>query len=236
MRNNFFQAAKIFFNPETLIPFIVGTIFLAVLGNALTQILFNVFGSTTKAAFGIALGSVLIFIFSVWLLAKSLRNFRRSPEIDLGKLPPKKHKGLMLLVSRDEPCRKAIEYHLPKLEHCWLICSSQSLDVAKKLKQEFPNLKISEPIVVNDIYDPIEFYQVVKKIYKHLPPGWTVEDAIADFTGMTAQGSVGMVLASLSVQSPLQYTPAESKNGQATGYSLNPIEITLKQQFRRGSN
>ncbi|MEH2154955.1 CRISPR-associated protein [Nostoc sp.] len=235
MKNYFFQAAKIFFNPETLVPFIIGTIFLSVLGNALTQILFNVFGTTTTAAVGIAFGSVLIFMFSVWFLAKSLSKMR-SPEIDLGKLPPKKHKGLILLVSRDEPCKKAIEYHLPELEYCWLICSSQSLDLAKKLKQDFPKLKIAEPIIVNDIYDPLEFYQEVKKIYNYLPPGWIIEDAIADFTGMTAQGSVGMVLASLSVQSPLQYTPAESKNGQLSGYSLNPIEITLKQQFRRGRN
>ncbi len=235
MRNNFVQAAKIFFNPETLIPFLIGTIFLSVLGNALTQILFNIFGTTTKATLGIALGSVLIFIFSVWLLAKSLTKMR-SPEIDLGKSSPQKHKGLILLVSRDEPCRKAIEYHLPLLERCWLICSSQSLDLAKKLKQDFPKLKIPEPIVINDIYDPLEFYQQVRKIYKHLPPGWIPEDAIADFTGMTAQASVGMVLASLSVQSPLQYTPAQSQDGKPTGRSLNPIEITLKEQFRRGTN
>ncbi|MEH1855388.1 MAG: CRISPR-associated protein [Nostoc sp.] len=235
MKNYFFQAAKIFFNPETLVPFIIGTIFLSVLGNALTQILFNVFGTTTTSAVGIAFGSVLIFMFSVWFLAKSLSKMR-SPEIDLGKLPPKQHKGLMLLVSREEPCKKAIEYHLPELEYCWLICSSQSLDLAKKLKQDFPKLKIAEPIVVNDVYDPLEFYKVVKKIYKHLPAGWTIEDAIADFTGMTAHGSVGMVLASLSAQSLLQYTPAEFKDGQSTGYSLNPIEIALKEQFRRGKN
>ncbi|WP_292853445.1 hypothetical protein [Nostoc sp. NMS8] len=38
MKNYFFQAAKIFFNPETLVPFIIGTIFLSVLGNALNPI------------------------------------------------------------------------------------------------------------------------------------------------------------------------------------------------------
>ncbi|MBW4613619.1 MAG: CRISPR-associated protein [Desmonostoc vinosum HA7617-LM4] len=235
MRNNFLQVAKIFFNPETLIPFIIGTIFLSVLGNAFTQILFNIFGTTTIAAVGIALGSVLIFLFSVWFLAKSLSKMR-SPEINLGKSSPQKHKGLVLLVSRDEPCRKAIEYHFPQLEYCWLICSSQSLELAKKLKEDFPKLKILDPIVVNDIYDPLEFYQVVRKIYNHLPPGWTVKDAIADFTGMTAQASVGMVLASLSIQGQLQYTPADSINGQLTGHSLSPIEIVLKEQLSQGKN
>lgn len=69
-----------------------------------------------------------------------------------------------------------------------------------------------------------------------LTQGWTPDDIIADFTGMTAQASVGMVLASLSVQSPLQYTPAQSQDGKPTGRSLNPIEITLNEQFRRGTS
>ncbi|GAA6622105.1 CRISPR-associated protein [Scytonema sp. NUACC26] len=233
MRNNFAQTAKIFFNPETLIPFFIGSIFLSVLGNAITQILGNLFGNTTKAALGIILGSILILIFSVWLVTKSLTKVR-SPEIDLGKLPPDQHKGLILLVSREEPCRKAIEYHF-SLEHCWLICSSQTLDLAKKLKQDFsklkqdfPKLTIPEPIIINDIYDPLEFYQEVRKIYKYLPQGWMVEDVIADFTGMTAQASVGMVIASLLEQSSLQYTPAELKDGKPTGRSLKPIKIAFK--------
>ncbi|WP_243147458.1 CRISPR-associated protein [Scytonema sp. UIC 10036] len=205
MRNNIAQTAKIFFNPETLIPFFIGSIFLSVLGNAVTQILSNVVGTSTPAALKIIVGSVLILLFSVLGVARSL-TFRRSPQIDLDKLPPVKHKGLMLLVSREEPCRKAIEYHLPQLERCWLICSSQTLDLAKKLKQDFPNLTIPEPVIINDIYDPLEFYQEVRKIYKYLPQEWMVEDVIADFTGMTAQGSVGMVIASLYEQSSLQYT------------------------------
>ncbi len=158
--------------------------------------------------------------------AKSL-TLGRSPQIDLDKLPPVKHKGLILLVSREEPCRKAIEYHLPQLERCWLICSSQTLDLAKKLKQDFPNLKIPEPIIINDIYEPLEFYQEVRKIYNYLPQEWVIEDVVADFTGMTAQASVGMAIASLCEQSSLQYTPAELKDGKPTGRSLNPIEITF---------
>lgn len=55
-----------------------------------------------------------------------------------------------------------------------------------------------EPIVINDIYDPLEFYRQVKRIYQNLPNNWTKKDIIADFTGMTAQGSVGMALASVS--------------------------------------
>lgn len=45
-----------------------------------------------------------------------------------------------------------------------------------------------------------------------------------------------MILTSLFVQSLLQYTPAQSQDGKPTGRSLNPIEITLKEQFRKGTN
>jgi hypothetical protein len=226
MHNNFPQVAQRFFNPETLIPFLIGSIFLSVLGNTATDILKAIVGDTTPDTVKIAIGSVLIFIFCVWLLGKSLT--ANLPPIDLGKSSPRKHKGLILLVSREEPCSKAIEHHLPELKYCWLICSSQTINVAKKLQQDFPKLIIPEPLVITDVYDPVEFSHMVMDIYDRLPSRWTKDDIIADFTGMTAQGSVGMTIASLLMrQSNLQYTPAESRDGKPTGNSLNPIEITL---------
>jgi hypothetical protein len=229
MQSNFSQAAKRFFNPETLIPFLIGAIFLSVLGNAISDILKAFIGDTTEGAVKIAISSVFIFAFSVWLVEKSLT--KNSPPMDLGKSSPQQHKGLILLVSREEPCRKAIEHHLPQLEKCWLICSSQSLNTAKQLQQNFPQIKMPEPLVINDIYDPIEFARVVRNIYDNLPSQWTKDDIIADCTGMTALGSVGTALASLLMkQSRLQYTPAELRNGEPTGNCLSPIEIVLKEK------
>lgn len=230
MRKNFDQVARVFFTPETLFPFIIGAIFLAVLGNAVTQILFSVFGTTAQASLYIALGAVLIFGAMVWLFGKGLEKLQ-SPQLNLDKQPPVKHRGLILLVSRPEPCKAAIAFHSPVLERCWLICSASTLYIAKELKEELTQLKIADPIVVNDVYDPIEFYQKVKGIYKNLPDNWTGEDVIADFTGMTAHGSVGMVLASMSPGHQLQYTPAEMKDEKMTGRSLMPIEIVLKRQL-----
>jgi hypothetical protein len=235
MRTNFSQVARVFFTPETLFPFIIGAIFLAVLGNSVTQILFSVFGTSAEASLYIALGSVLIFGSSVWLFGKGLEKLR-SPQMNLNKQPPIKHQGLILLVSRLEPCKAAIDFHSPVLKCCWLICSTTTLSIANELKQEFPNIKIPAPIVVNDVYDPIEFFQEIKRIYRDLPEGWTEEEVIADFTGMTAQASVGMVLASLSPEHQLQYTPAEFSDGKPTGRSLMPIEIVLKKQSNHQGN
>lgn len=231
MKKNFDQVARIFFNPETLFPFIIGAIFLAVLGNSVSQILSNIFGTSMKASFGIALGSVLIFGSMVWLLKKRLEKQLQSPPLNLDKQSPDPHRGLILLVSRSEPCKAAIECHSPLLERCWLICSQATLSTAKELKEELTQLKIADPIVVNDVYDPIEFFQKVKGIYRNLPQGWNEGDVIADFTGMTVLGSVGMVLACRSLGNQLQYTPAElNDDGKPSGRSLKPIQIVLKRQ------
>lgn len=105
----------------------------------------------------------------------------------------------------------------------------------KIIRDEFSSnigLTIQEPLIVNDVYEPLDFSEVVKKIYLNLPDNLTERDVICDFTGMTAQASVGMVLTSILIRTRLQYTPAEIADGKLTGRSLEPIEITLKEQLR----
>jgi hypothetical protein len=224
MRSNFSKAAAIFFSPETLFPFLVGSIFLAVLGNAVWQIAVNIIGTSTIAAVQIALVSMLIFFISVWLFARGLN------QLDPPQIPdthiPEKHNGLILLVSQFEPCNKAIQYHLPTLKRCWLLHSAQTEAIALEVMRAFadtPDLTFI-PIPVKNIYDPMEFYNLVRIIYAKLPPLWRAKDVIADYTGMTAHGSVGMVLASLNPRAPLQYIPSDPKHPNK---SLSPIEIKL---------
>lgn len=230
---NFSRTAQLFFNPETLLPFFVGSIFLAVLGNAITQILFNILGTATIAAVGIAIGSILIFAASVFFFARGL------DRIDIQTLPntrkPKQYPGLILLVSREEPCRAAIQYHLPQLKYCWLLCSAKSSTLAETIEQDFadqPQIQF-KLVLVSNIYDPLDYYEQVSKIYADLPPDITAQNIVADYTGMTAHGSVGVVLASLSPNSPLQYTPAFPDNPQR---SLSPIEIVLSNKILSSRN
>jgi hypothetical protein len=224
MRSHFSKTAAIFFSPETLLPFLMGSVFLAVLGNAVWQILLNLLGTTTFAVAQIALGSILIFLLSVLLFARGLKHLE-SDTLPNARIP-RQHPGLILLVSREQPCRIAIQYHLPTLNQCWLLCSHETRSIATTITQEFTAQSIQfTTLIVNNIYDPLEYYQQIKRIYDHLPKGWTVKDVIADYTGMTAHGSVGMVLASLSPNAPLQYTPAHPTKPNE---SLTPIEITLK--------
>ena len=232
MRSNLSRALEVFFSPATILPFLVGSLFLALLGNATYDILKNVIGTDNSSLFKIAFLALLVFVICVALVAAIITrrvNRLRHDRPVIHKRQPKKYPGLILLVSQVESCRTAIAYHQPKLQQCWLICSVQTMEKAQEIVREFPGVCIDDPIVVNDIYDPIEFRDVINSIYAdRLPVGWAAADVIADYAGMTAHGSVGMVLANLMTDRPLQYTPAnvDRVTGKIVG-SLEPIEITL---------
>ena len=234
MRNTFSRAIKIFFSPETIAPFIIGSFFLAILGNAIYDILKKVIGEETSDLFRIAGFISVFFGGSVYFVYRSLnRQFAKLVVINstLSKKNPHQHRGLILLVSKLDPCRKAINYHRPKLERCWLICSQQTLELAQQLQQEFFAVCQQSPIVVNDIFDPLEFQQCICRIYEEkLPDGWQETDVIADFTGMTPHASVGMVLACFRADRPLQYTPAKLDTSGAIVGSIDPIEIVLDEE------
>jgi hypothetical protein len=134
-----------------------------------------------------------------------------------------------LLVSRADTCRKAIEYHLPLLERCWLICSARSYPVADELQREFQQVQFPDPIIITDINNPLEYSDAVNDIYQHLPDGWREDDVMADYTGMTAHGSVGMALACLAPVRPLEYMQARYDDELRPIETLNhPIEIFLQ--------
>jgi hypothetical protein len=227
MTPRFVRTAKSFFNPEMVFPFLLGATVLSVFGNAVTMVLTKWLGETVWVGLAIALGSVLVFAFSVWLLSRSLARIHPQVVTATQHRNPAKRRGLILLVSRPETCRAAITYHRPELEMCWLLCSTRSLDVARDLIQEFREIRFAEPIVVNDVNDPLEFRNRIDEVYSKLPRGWSESDVVGDYTGMTAHGSVGMALASLKPHRPLQYTPAQYDEQLRALAPLEPIEIEL---------
>lgn len=232
MRNTLSQAIKIVFSPETILPFLVGSVFLSVFGNAIYDICKNIFGTTTPGLLKIAAISLFILVVAVlivwWVITQ---RFARLPiEVPFEvqqKALDRRYKGLILLVSNVETCQTAIRFHQSMLKRCWLICSPKTLDQAKELRRQFPQC-VDEPIVVNDVYDPVVFYQRINEIYQtRLPNGWQESDIIADYTGMTAHASVGMVLACVGTNRPLEYTPAKTDRQDKIAGSLSPIKVTL---------
>lgn len=233
MRNTLSQALKIVFSPETILPFLVGSVFLAVFGNAVYDIFKNTFGTTTPDLARIAAIALLILCLAVgivgWVISQRLSRLPIDIPFEVQqKALDRQYPGLILLVSQPEACETAIRFHLPVLKRCWLICSRERLEMAQDLCYRFPQVCVDPPIVVNDIYNPLEFRAQINEIYRdRLPKGWRESGVIADYTGMTAHASVGTVLACVGTRRPLQYTPAKvDHQGKIVG-SLNPIRIFL---------
>lgn len=219
---------KVFFTPEAFMPFLIGAVCTAVIGNEMTQALNNWFGNSSRAAFGISIAALAVLLICAWLLKHWVSRVKPVAE-EFYQQAPMLRKGLILLVGRPDVCRNAIRYHMPVLERCWLLCSTKTLGIADTIRKEFSSeIKFTDPIVINDINNPLEFTGRVHEIYRHLPADWQDDDVIADYTGMTAHGSVGLALACLNTARPLQFMPAIFNDDlQVIETHPHPIEIKL---------
>lgn len=227
-KRSFSTGLQLMFTPEALIPFLFGSLALAIMGNAAYQLLTNWFGTSNRAAVAIGGAMLLIVLGAAWLLSRFVNRLRPSPPL-LGKKQPPARKGLILLVSNEQTSRKALEWHGDVLRHCWLLCSAQSASTAEKLRSELVEQgKSAELILINDVFDPLEYQDKVASIYASLPPNYSETDVILDFTGMTACASVGSVLACLNERRAIQYTPAQYNPALKAMQPLQPVEVTLQ--------
>ncbi|HIK42615.1 hypothetical protein [Thermoleptolyngbya sp. M55_K2018_002] len=231
------QAIKIVFNAETILPFFIGSVCLGIFGNAVYDLLQSWLGDDATALVRIALISLLILVGAIatvsWLISRQIALLPAHVpfEVEQKKLE-QTYLGLILLVSNPAACETALRFHLPRLERCWLVCSRDSLEKALELRRKFPEVCIDDPIVMNDVYDPLKFRDCVDGVYRtRLPEGWSEQDVITDYTGMTAHATVGAVLACINTARPLQYTPArtDDKTGKIIG-SHEPIRVRLGMQ------
>jgi hypothetical protein len=220
---------ELLFSTDMLLPFVLGGIALSILGNTVFTILTNWLTTSNWALARISLGAMLFILCSGWLLRKFLYR-RRTSTYSVGKKQPDARRGLILLVSQEPTCRKAIEWHKELLTKCWLICSAKSNPIGEKLKNEYENSTTEfDAISVNDkdVFDPLILKSKVDEIYRNLPQSFSENDVILDFTGMTAIASVGAVLACFDKARPLQYVPAQYNAKLEALEPLDPIEIII---------
>ena len=111
--------------------FIVASLVLSMLGNALYELVLLMFGAQPTTLIGIIVGSALIFPFLVWGVRRVIEgNARKMQTIDV--IPAERiepHSALVLPVGLrpQGPERAILEWHQPgrALRHCWLIVSPQ---------------------------------------------------------------------------------------------------------------
>jgi hypothetical protein len=207
---------------------VVSAVLVALLVNILTEAL------TTWGGLWLGWGAVVVLALATVAFAHtySVSESRRRG-LGLGPLAafphPQKHRGLIFLFSRDDTLREAIEYHQPALEHCWLLVTPEMRDQATSVVSHFPDLPFTiHPLV--DLYDSQACYQTVLDIYQREASrqGISSKQVIADITGGTKPMTMGMIVACLEGDYPIEHVPtAFNAAGEPTG-PLPPIQIRVQ--------
>lgn len=223
------EAFAAFFSPKSIVLFLVGAVVLAVVGNAAYAGLTNVFGTGTVAQLALA-GVTLVLLVAAALLSAlvTARPGSVRPLVKPTRHTPKPRRGLVFLFGRPEVCRQAVAAHGDVLERLWLVCTPQNKADAYAFAGELGGTLSVDFRVVEDANDPLEFYKAVQSVFDARPAGWAIDDLIADYVGLTSHASVGMVLACLSIEAPVQYTPGEYDANLRAIRPLPPFEVVLQ--------
>lgn len=209
---------------------VVSAVLVALLVNILTEAL------TTWGGLWLGWGAVAVLALAAVAFAHAYtvsESQRRGPGLGpIADLPnPQKHRGLIFLFSREETLREAIQYHQPMLEHCWLLVTPEMQDRASQAMSHFPHLRFTlHPL--SDRYDSQACYQTVRDVYQREASrlGISPQQVIADITGGTKPMTMGMIVACLEGDYPIEHVPtAFNAAGQPTG-PLPPIQIKVQRR------
>lgn len=207
---------------------VVSAVLVALLVNILTEALTTWGGLWLGwAAVGLLALATVAFVYAYHVSESRRRGRGLGPIVD--RPNPKKHRGLIFLFSREETLREAIRHHQPVLGHCWLLVTPEMQDAVREAMSHFPNLRFTlHPL--SDRYDSQACYQTVSDIYRREAPRLGIPPAqiIADITGGTKPMTMGMIVACLEGDYPIEHVPtAFDAAGRPTG-PLPPIQITVQ--------
>ncbi len=216
-----------------------------VLCNALYELL-----RTQAPALGIAAVAVTCIVIMRFVLSPMIRRWTAGfgrwradvSEVYLNPDVPKS-RALIAFVSAGDgwtSARDAAFFHLPVLEHLWLITSEEGRENYRTVRSQVEAeaerraVKVTvHPIdVLKDVFDvELAKNRVAEIRHQALGMGIPEPEVICDFTGMTKQASVGMIFACARKDARLQYMrakhykPAGQPDYDAGSYPLR-IEVS----------
>jgi len=223
-------AINIFLEPNLVVPFLIGTISVAIISMALYDFLKEVIDAHTfHGRYLLLAGGVFAILIGVaYWLEHALKEATHiiSPR---GSVAPQR-KAVIVLGSEDSVVRKALEHHIPVIEHAWVIASDRDAEMAQRIKHDLaPRIKSME---VRKVFNPGDWYEasrIVRDIIDHRPKILLPRDFIVDVTGLTKPASIGAFLSALQTGAGIQYTPRkETVNPQGkTVAPLQPVQIEI---------
>ncbi|MFQ3663816.1 MAG: hypothetical protein SNJ69_15680 [Chloroflexaceae bacterium] len=202
---------------ETRVPilFLIGSLALAILGNAVYELLVNAFGATPQFLIALIISAVMIFSFVVLGFQRLLRAIQRRGRTN-GEIKPDEqalpHAGLILPVSPNPKAADAeiIAWHVRQatLRHCWLLATREVAENGRlgDLQQLLLDRNVTPHVL--SLEDAIRADEVYAKVREAIEQARPVRDAwplIADITGGTKAMTAGILLACLDANVPVQY-------------------------------
>lgn len=228
---------------ETRAPllFLIGSIALAILGNAIYELLTSTFGATPEFLIALVIGAVLIFAFVAANFRSLVRAIERRRVVAQNRVEPDQqaeaHAGLILPVGLNPRGAEAaiIAWHRrgAVLRHCWLLVSPEVVHNPKfgDLKQGLLDGGVMPHVVMLD--DAIQAGQVYAQVREAIAEARRFADAaplIADITGGTKAMTAGTLLACLEADVPTQYwsTPRDRQGNPRLVEDGCPMKVVVR--------
>lgn len=220
-----------FFDPTRSIPFfIIGTATLSLGLQALYDFANNPWQFQGGYVLAIVAGFIAVTLLVISVLQRKVTGWVGIKE----EYKPDKCAGLILLLGPSEAAAPiALDYHLPRLKHCWMITTTASLKTAALLAERYRARNVTvywgEP---NYVVDPDQLqstYDLVIRIIEveAVQAGLKPHEMIADITGGMKPMSAGMALACLARNRNMQYIKSlrDAAGQPMEGVPAEPIRI-----------
>jgi len=228
---------------ETRAPllFLIGSIALAILGNAIYELLTTSFGATPVFLIALVIGAALIFAFVTVAFRRLLQAIEQQRVVVRNRVRPDqlagRHAGLILPVGLNPRGAEAaiIAWHQRNavLRHCWLLASPEVLRNPKfgDLKQGLLDHGTLPHVVELD--DSIQVDEVYAKVRAAIVEAQRFPDAaplIGDLTGGTKAMTAGMLLACLEAGVATQYwsVPRDQDGNPRLVQEGSPMKVVVQ--------
>lgn len=203
------------FDPRFPLLFVLGSLVLALLGNAVYDLIIELLGASPPTYLGLIVVASLIFVLlSRWFRRLLTAITRRSPPVvhlsDEERSDPQP--ALVLLVGlgpRERgPEWPVIGWHLRggMLRHCWLVTSPEGRAHADDLQFQLSERNVrAEVIEIAGANQAAAVYTAVLQSVAAAAKTYALDEVVVDITGGTKPMSAGAALACLEQGALLEY-------------------------------
>lgn len=230
-----------FFDPRAPLLFLVGSLALAVLSNAVYELLRAAVGDSPGALAAITTLAALVFVGVVYAFQRIGEAVARHRLAGQSLVAPEQraeaHAGLVLPVglNPDGPEAAILAYHArgERLRHCWLIVSPEVERSSKlgDLRQWLNEHNVEDHLLrVRDANQADESYAAVRAGIAAARATGGAAPLIVDITSGVKAMTAGMVLACRDEAVPIQYLPAtrDAAGNPRPWTGVQPMQVQVR--------